>query len=334
MPRQARIDAPGALHHIIFRGIERRNLFRDNTDRDDFTERLGTVLTETGTGCFAWTLMPNHVHLLLKSGQTPISTVMRRLLTGHAAYFNRRHRRNGKLFQNRYKSILCQQDRYLLELVRYIHLNPIRAQVLVNLESLERWPYSGHSGLMGRRRNPWQDDQYILRFFGSSLPEARRKYRQYVSEGLDQGRRTDLVGGGLIRSMGGWSAVNPGNPPASRVKSDERILGDGDFVEKILAAADESFETRYALKQKGYDLQKVARRVCQQTGVTQNQLFSGGKQAQTVKARSLLCYWACRKIGMKTVELAVVLKLSQPAVSQSVRRGEQLARANGWQLLS
>lgn len=333
MPRQARIDAPGALHHIIFRGIERRNLFRDNADREDFTERLGTVLTETGTACFAWALMPNHVHLLLRTGQTPISTVMRRLLTGHAAYFNRRHRRHGKLFQNRYKSILCQEDRYLLELVRYIHLNPIRAQLLASLSSLERWPYSGHSALVSRRRNPWQDDEYVLRFFGATLSGARKKYRLYILEGLEQGRRPELVGGGLIRSMGGWSAVERHGQSPLRRKSDERILGESGFVEAILNAAGESFESRYALKQQGFDLQKVAERVCQQTGVEPDQLFSGGKRPKTVQARSLFCFWSCRELGMKTTELAALLKLSQPAVSQSVRRGERLAGANGWQLL-
>jgi putative transposase len=110
---------------IIVRGIERRKIFWDDVDRDSFIDRLGQVLAETHTDCFAWALIPNHVHLLLRSGLTPISTVMRRLLTGYAVQFNRRHRRHGHLFQNRYKSILFQEDPYLTELVRYIHLNPI-----------------------------------------------------------------------------------------------------------------------------------------------------------------------------------------------------------------
>jgi putative transposase len=117
MPRKARIDASGALHHIIVRGIERRKIFWDDADRDSFVRRLGRVVGETDTGCFAWALMPNHAHLLLRTGRTPIAGVMRRLLTGYAVEFNRRHRRHGHLFQNRYKSILCQQDPYLLELV-------------------------------------------------------------------------------------------------------------------------------------------------------------------------------------------------------------------------
>ena len=125
MPRKSRIDAPGALHHIICRGIERQRIFQDDRDRDNFLQRLSAIVIETGTACFAWALIPNHFHLLLKTGNAPIATVMRRLLTGYAVSYNRRHNRHGHLFQNRYKSILCQEDAYLLEFVRYIHLNPM-----------------------------------------------------------------------------------------------------------------------------------------------------------------------------------------------------------------
>ncbi|MEN8807857.1 MAG: transposase [Desulfobacterales bacterium] len=113
MPRQARIDAPGALHHIIIRGIERRSIFKDAQDHQNFLECLGHILTDTSTPCYAWALMTNHAHMLLRTGTAPIATVMRRLLTGYAQQFNRRHRRNGHLFQNRYKSFLCEEGPYL-----------------------------------------------------------------------------------------------------------------------------------------------------------------------------------------------------------------------------
>lgn len=207
MPRKARIDAPGALHHIIVRGIERRKIFYDDDDRDNFLQRLAVVLTETSTPCFAWTLIPNHLHLLLRTGLTPIATVMRRLLTGYAVTFNRRHRRHGQLFQNRYKSILCQQDLYLLELVRYIHLNPLRARIVKELKELDKYPYCGHSALMGKDKREWQDADYILRFFNRKYLTARRRYRQYVEKGLGDGRRPDLVGGGWYAAPvdGLWS---------------------------------------------------------------------------------------------------------------------------------
>jgi REP element-mobilizing transposase RayT len=124
MPRQSRLDAPGVLHHVIIRGIERKNFFWDSTDQQDFVDRLAVLIPETQARCYGWVLMTNHAHFLFRSGPSGISTLMRRLLTGYVVSFNRRHRRYGQLFQNRYKSIICQEDAYLKELVRYIHLIP------------------------------------------------------------------------------------------------------------------------------------------------------------------------------------------------------------------
>src|SRR4030065_1002879 len=136
MPRQARLDAPGSFHHVMIRGIEGANIFRDGKDREHFLSRVGEIGKATGTRILAWVLMDNHVHLLLFSGSSGLPRFMRRVLTGDALWFNRRHRRAGHLFQNRYKSIVCEEDRYLLELVRYIHLNCIRAGLLKEMDEL------------------------------------------------------------------------------------------------------------------------------------------------------------------------------------------------------
>ena len=119
----------------MVRGIEGRDIFRDDEDRKAFVERIRSLAKETGTRILAWALMDNH--LLIVSGPDGLSTFMRRLLTGYGIGFNRKHRRFGHLFQNRYKSIICDLDPYLLELVRYIHLNPFRAGVVKRLEELE-----------------------------------------------------------------------------------------------------------------------------------------------------------------------------------------------------
>jgi len=207
MPRKARIDAPGALHHIIVRGIESKAIFNDRRDRYNFLDRLGEVLSDTGTPCFAWALMFNHAHLLLRTGLTPLAKVIQRLLTGYAQQFNRRHNRHGQLFQNRYKSFLCEEDAYLLELVRYIHLNPIRASVVKDLKQLKTYPFCGHHVLMGEYDHGWQDTKYVLDRFGKTMGAAKRAYAKFISKGLPAGRRPDLVGGGLVRSVGGWSAL-------------------------------------------------------------------------------------------------------------------------------
>ena len=197
MPRKARIDAPGALHHIIIRGIERNPIFKDSQDYSNFLTRLGNILNETSTSCYAWALIPNHIHLLLRTGKAPITTVMRRLLTGYAQQFNRRHDRHGYLFQNRYKSFLCETDPYLLELVRYIHLNPIRADIIDTMEALDKYPKTGHAVIMGKIKHGWQDTEYVLGLFGQKESLAKRAYRSFVKKGIPLGDRPDLTGEGL-----------------------------------------------------------------------------------------------------------------------------------------
>ncbi len=277
--------------------------------------------------------MPNHLHLLLKTGLTPIATIMRRLLTGHAVYFNRRHRRRGHLFQNRYKSILCQEDNYLLELVRYIHLNPLRAKQVSDLKKLARYPYCGHSVLLGHHRNDWQSMDETLKLFGKKVFTARRRYREFVEKGVNQGRRPELVGGGLIRSIGGWQAFKALDKAEAHLKSDERILGDSDFVEEVLKKAQEKRERQYQLEADGFTIDQVAQRVAAILGVKCEQVWEKGKYPQTVKARSLLCYWAVRELGISATELARQIGISQPAISQSVKRGETIAKENGFELM-
>jgi REP element-mobilizing transposase RayT/biotin operon repressor len=307
------------------RGIERRKIFRDNTDRNSFVERLGRLISETKTICYAWALLPNHFHLLLKTGNVPIATVMRRLLTGYAVTFNRRHRRTGHLFQNRYKSILCQEDPYLLELVRYIHLNPLRSGLVSSVKQLNVYKYCGHSFLLGKRKNYWQDTNMVLQLFGKRVSSARKYYLEFVEKGLALGRRPDLTGGGLIRSAGGWKQLKAFRSLGIRIKSDERILGDSDFVESILEEQNERLEQRYRLQMQGYDFDKVVELVVKLFQLKPEEVLSSSKQPQRVKARSLLCYWAAKELEIGGADIARRLKISQSAVSRAVARGERIA---------
>ena len=335
MPRLARLDAPGVLHHIIIRGIERRLIFRDGQDRRNFLQRLAILLPETQTICYAWVLMPNHAHFLLRSGPGGISNLMRSLLTGYAISFNLRHRRHGQLFQNRYKSIICQEDIYFKELVRYIHLNPVRAQIVDNLDSLNKYPYCGHSVLVGKRQNEWQEVSYVLSQFGKKFAAARKRYAAYVQEGYGQGRRPELTGGGLIRSLGGWAALKKLRLKGhDRIKGDERILGDSDFVTSILAEADEQLDYRYELKSRGYDLAKVEERVMEIYGIDKEAIYSKGRRKIQVEARSLLCYWAVRELGHTATEMARRLGMTQPAVGYAISRGEKICKEGKYSLVS
>lgn len=325
MPRQARIDAPGAVHHIIARGIERGEIFRDDQDRDTFLKKLGELVDETKTQCFAWALIPNHFHLLLKTGNVPIASFMRRLMTSYAIGHNLRHHRSGHLFQNRYKSILCQEDAYLKELVRYIHLNPLRAGLVENVDALDRYRFSGHGSIMGRIKSNWQSVNEVLALFDGKASAARRSYRDYLVKGIEMGRQPELIGGGLVRSAGGWSAVRSLRKAGIFQKSDERILGDGDFVQAVLAEARESMNRRYALATKGISFEQVMALVSNLLSVKPPELFGPGKNRTVVKGRSLLCFWLVRELGASMTDVADWLKIAVPTVSIAVRKGERIA---------
>ena len=332
MPRRARIDAPGAVHHIIVRGIERRKIFRSDEDRRGFIDRLATLITETGTQCLAWALIPNHVHLLLRSSEVPIASVMQRLLTGYAVSFNRKYRRHGQLFQNRYKSILCQEDKYLKELVRYIHLNPLRARLVEDIGNLDAFPWSGHSALMGKRNPPWQDIESVLSLFGRKKSSAVRAYRNYVEKGIAEGRRVDLTGGGLIRSVGGWDTVKKLRKDGIRLKGDERVLGNSEFVEEMLANANERLAHRTYLQSVGLNFEKVVGRVAELLGVDESTVLSRDKTPQSVLARRLLCHFAHNDLGLTTVDIAKRLGIDQSAVSRAARLGSGIADKKGYRL--
>ena len=325
MPRKARIDATGALHHIIIRGIEGRKIFRDDLDRENFLDRLADLLTTTQTRCFAWALLPNHAHFLFQTGSVPIAGLMRRLLTGYAVSFNLKYHRRGHLFQNRYKSILCQEDLYLRELVRYIHLNPLRAALVPDLSVLDKYPWCGHSAILDNRKHEWQSTEYVLQVFGETRTKARKSYRAFIQRGIAQGKRPELVGGGLIRSMGGWDRVLEMRKANVFMKSDERILGDGDFVERVLREAEDRLNSRYLAKARGLDFEKIVRRVADAMRVKPWEVLSRTKKPRSVKARGLLCYWLTYDLGMSKADIARKLGICHSAISRGASRGEKIA---------
>jgi len=231
MPRQARLDYEGCLHHVMNRGIERRVIFSGKEDYEFFKESMGSVIGKCGNQCYAWVLMPNHFHLLIETGKIGLSTFMSKLLTRYAGYYNRKHKRSGRLFQNRYKTVLCDGDTYFKELVAYIHLNPLRGELVKDLGELERYKWSGHCALMGKEKSEWYSVGEVLERFGSRSGEARKRYVEYLR--TQKNVKKDLSGRGLIRSAGGLRVVLRENCK-EREEYDSRILGDGEFVKSAL----------------------------------------------------------------------------------------------------
>jgi REP element-mobilizing transposase RayT len=320
MPRLARLDAPGVLHHVMGRGIERKEIFFNDTDRIDFIERLADIAEEGAMDVYAWVLMPNHFHLLCKTRNRPLSSSMRKILTGYVVNFNRRHRRYGHLFQNRYKSIVCQEDRYLKELLRYIHLNLLRAGLVKDIIELSRSPWSGHSALMGKIKREWQDTEYVLSFFGQNR-YRRRNYQQYVKKGVALGRRPELVGGGLVRSLGGWSEVLALRGRSEKYRSDQRILGDSEFVQEVISGLDDLVKKNLRLSGRRMDISALAQQVCAKYDITLGELRSGSRRPDVVEARGSISWIAVRELGYSGADVARYLGVTNSCVTRRVASG-------------
>ena len=320
MPRQARLDAPGTLHHVIVRGIEKRRIVDDRADRESFVSRMGQIASEAETAIYAWALMTNHAHILLRSGPYGLSRFMRRFLTGYAISYNRRHHRHGHLFQNRYKSIVCDEDSYFRELVRYIHLNPLRVKLVKSMSELDRYRWCGHSVLMGRIKHGWQDRDYVLCWFGDKEGQAKKAYRQHVQEGVSQGKRPELVGGGLVRSLGGWSQVLSMRRQNERVLTDERILGSGDFVDLILNQADERLKYQLGGNKGTQHIGEVIERVCKKENINPQELRMGSRRRRISQVRTQIVCQLVEDFGIPLAEVARQVGVSTSAISKALNR--------------
>jgi hypothetical protein len=248
---------------------------------------------------------------------------MRRLLTGYAQQFNRRHQRHGHLFQNRYKSILCEEKPYFLELIRYIHLNPLRAGIVKTLRALNSYPFCGHGVILRHFDSGFQDIDFVLKNFGTQTREARQGYGSFVSKGISLGRRPDLIGGGLIRSQGGWAAVKGLRAEGSRIFSDERILGSSDFVEKVLEAANETYAKKTAISVQGIRFKNLLDAVSRRFDMEPEAIKGNGKSKQVARARAIICSLAVDYSIKNGAQIAREMNLTRSSVSKLVYRGRQ-----------
>jgi len=307
MPRTARIDIPNLLQHVIVRGIEKRDIFVGDEDRHDFATRFSRLLKTTGTECLAWSLMSNHFHLLLRVKDVSLANFMRRLLTGYAVTFNLRYGRSGHLFQNRYKSLICNEEEYLLEMVRYIHLNPLRAGMVATLDDLDGYQWCGHSVLLGRNELPGQATAEVLSRFGRTVPDARRRYRSFIQDGIEMGRRDELVGIGILR----------GTRALDGELQDSRVLGNGDFVEQIIG------HSKVQELDRRITLDKIIEATATTLAVTEAELASRTRTQRVADARSIICHMASMS-GHMGIDIARRLNISGSGVTVAAQRGKTL----------
>jgi len=186
---------------------------------------------------------------------------------------------------------------------------------------LNKSPWSGHSALGGRVERKWQETKYILSFFGKGSLGSKR-YLKFVAKGIEQGRRPELAGGGLIRSLGGWFEVLALRRRGEKEASDQRILGDGDFVEQALSESEDLTKDNLRLISECMDLSKLAQKVSRVHDISQGELRSGSRRRQAVEARRVLSWLALRELGYSGAEVARYLGVTNSCVIRLASTGK------------
>jgi putative transposase len=295
MARKARIELPGGLYHVITRGNNRRRIFDSPDDYDKFLSLLSAQKTKLPFFLYAYCLMTNHVHLLFERQTDAVGRIMHRLLTGYSQYYNRRYRRVGHLLQGRHKAILCQSDQYLSELVRYIHLNPVRARMV---RKPEEYQYSSHGCYLGLQPAGIVDVDPVLRHFGAKKKVARERYGEFVRAGMKLGHRDDFY-----RAADGC------------------ILGSEEFVDGTIHRLGEIKPAGKFKRQLGavhsarFDAEALYTAVEKVCGLAREEFCGRGKEARLVRAKEVLILVGTRT-GASNRILCELVGLSSSTVSR------------------
>lgn len=309
MSRKARIHSPGALAHITAHGIEDRPLFVDNLDRLQFISRFEKLLKKTGYKCNSWSLMDNHYHLVVRTNEKPMSALMRPLNGGYAQWYNKKYKRPGYLFQGRFASSICEDSDYAKELIRYVHLNPLRANLVSTLEELEKWPWCGHGYLLGNELslgNGFQERGEPLRRFGEDEESALKKYIEYMNEGINRKKSLDPGKLQLTEML--------------KVKGSKEILpaviGDHEFVKNaILKYANQNYRLHSKDKYESVMENRVLT-IMEKYSLKREDLITRKRRPITTIARQEFCKIAFFEELLPMSAIASFLQITISAVSK------------------
>lgn len=288
MARKPRIEYEGAFYHIITRGNQRQKIFKDKEDFIKYLEVLTRYKSQYKYFLYAFVLMSNHVHLLIETQKTPLSKILQGINQSYTIYFNKKYRTEGHLFQGRYKAILCDRDEYLLSLVKYIHLNPIRARI-VNMP--EEYQWSSHHSYIKREKGIIDEEQ-VLRMFSEDKTKARNLYSSYINDGLAV-KREDI-----------YSTI------------DQRILGGEEFAEKILEKYNE--EPGQIRRKREYSLSEIAGEIEKAYGITLKQIRSKAKDRDISLGRKLISLIA-KEYGYAGREVAKYIQKDPAMVTRYLK---------------
>jgi len=305
MSRKPRIEFPGAFYHVLARGNNKQEIFKDKQDYQAYIDRLKKYHKRYKFILYVYILMANHVHLLVETGMIPLSKIMQGIQQSYTAYFHKKYDSVGHVFQGRYKSILCQRDNYLLELVRYIHLNPVRAGLM---DTPEDFPWSSHQVYIGRLHQAFIEKDFILNMFSEDEFIGETLYRQFIEDGLNKDYQD----------------------PFDNVV-DHLYLGDIEFVEglkKRIKRQDRTGSQKREKNKQGPEdpvilrkktLTEILKAVTQITGVSSESILSMSREQLISKARSLYAFVAVRRSGMSNKSVAKYLGREINSISYMIR---------------
>ncbi|MFA4919296.1 MAG: transposase [Thermodesulfovibrionales bacterium] len=292
MARKPRIEYEGAFYHVITRGNQRRKVFRDDNDFQKYISLLAFYKERYKYSLYAYALMSNHVHLLIETHRIPLSKIFQGINQSYTMYFNRKYKTVGHLFQGRYKAILCDRDAYLISLVKYIHLNPVRAKIA---KAAGEYRWSSHGSYEKQKDNEIVDTDRVLRMFSEDKTQARKLYRAYIDDGIEV-KKEDI-----------YKTVS------------QRILGEEHFIDKVMEKVDERFENKR--KHHKYSLKKIAETIGKNKGITINQLREKSRDRGILAVRKLASFTA-REFGYKGKEIALFLQKDPSVVTRYLKDGE------------
>jgi len=322
MSHSPRLDGPGALHHVWSRGVARCDIYLDDRDRARFLDIVALVLKEAHGRCLAWALMSNHYHLLLETGRDPLPRVMQRINQRYAAWFNRRYDRVGRLFQDRYGSDRVGDDRHLATLIAYIHLNPVRAGIVRDVDALASYPWTGHAALVGRTPRRFHDVDRALAAFG----DARRVARRGVIATMTAVHERWLRGGEVATPLVELSSAAQAHDRAYGVR---RVRGRWQFVERVAAELEARGVRHARFRRAGWTADAVAVHVARRLGARIDDVREGRRTAAETQARAVAAWLAWHCVGATMVEIGRALGVGAPAIAMAIGRGRRQFEMRG-----
>ena len=291
MARKPRIHFPGACYHVILRGNGGQALFYRKQDRSRFFILLQEGIERYGHCIHAFCLMTNHVHIAIQVGDIPLSRIMQNLSFRYTRFVNSGKKRIGHLFQGRYKAILIDVDSYLLELIRYIHLNPVRAGIT---KTPDEYPWSSHKAYLGVEKIEWLTTEWLLSQFAKRVVNAQKKYARFINRGMAEEHRKEFHSGTF----------------------EGRILGEDNFIERSLARAEEKHARKLSLDD-------LIRAVCDHYKLKQQELSSGGRQRKLSQPRAVLAYLVRETNELTLAGLSKKFERDLSGLSQAAARLEK-----------